>query len=134
MNTRSIVDQRRLWVTEDIEEARRMAFITVNQAIELCNVSLRTWYRWKRTKAPKWAVRLILSQTGDLSHLGWTHWEIRGGVLYCNELSARYHWEPHHLILPLYGIDGRLQDYQKATDNLSQVVPINLPQSTQKRA
>jgi len=77
---------------------------------------------------------LLLSQTGDLSQLGWNRWEIRGGVLHCNDLSARYHWEPHHLILPLYGIDGRAQDYQKPSDKVTQVVPINLPESTQKRA
>lgn len=109
--------------TNDIDEARRLAFLSVTDVLELCDIKIRTWYRWQASGAPKWAVRLVLSQTGKLDHLGWKNWEIRQGTLYCNQLAYRYHWEPHHLILPLYGVtDPAIIHAQDSTDNLSVVV------------
>lgn len=135
MNDASYISLRRLNITDDIEEARLMVHMTVKQLIELCGISRRTWYRWKAEGSPKWAVRLVLSQTGDLTHLGWKSWEIRGGLLYCNELAARYHWEPFHLVLPLYGIDpGKHLRRNRTSDKVSMPTPIHLPESTLKRA
>jgi hypothetical protein len=106
----------------DINEARIDVGLTVPQCLELCAVSQRTWYRWRSGRAPIWAIRLILSQHGSLDRFGWPHWEIRRGVLYCNELHHRYNWEPVHLLLPLYGITDRAVLHGGDTDNVSPLV------------
>ena len=123
--TRSYVHRARLNLTNDIDEARLMVCMTRADALELLDISWRTWYRWKASGAPKWATRLLLSQSGDLTRYGWKNWEIRCGVLYCNDFHHRHHWEPYHLILPLYGIDP----YQKPADRLSPITPLHPPAS-----
>ena len=117
--TVSFVRRASLDVTNCITEARLIAGLTVPECIELCDVSQRTWYRWLQHGAPRWAVRLVLSQQGTLDRFGWPHWEIRRGVLYCNELHHRYYWEPVHLLLPLYGITDRTVLHGGDTDNVS---------------
>jgi len=119
----SFAKTARLDLTDDIDEARRLVFLSVDDVLELCDISERTWYRWKTSGAPTWAIRLLLSQSGKLDHLGWTHWEIRQGCLYCNQLAYRYHWEPQHLVLSLYGVTDRAIIHG-AGDNLSQVVSL----------
>lgn len=110
--------------TNDIDEARRLVFLSVADVQELCDISRGTWFRWKRDGAPKWAIRLVLSQSGRLDHLGWKNWEIRQGCLYFNELHHRYHWEPQHLVLPLFGVrDPAI--IHGAGRNLAQVVSLH---------
>jgi len=126
MTEQSYVNKAKLNHTDDILEARIYAGLSVDDCIELCDVSRRTWYRWRSESAPKWAVRLILSQAGTLDHLGWTDWQIRGGRLYCNQLSYRYWWEPQHLVMPLYGVtDPDTLKPQTDDDSLSNVVVIH---------
>jgi len=90
--------------TDNLTEARFLARLDIQQCIDLCGVSERTWHRWRQQKPPRWATRLILSQCGHLDHLGWKNWEIRAGRLYFNELSWRHWWQPQHLVMPLFGV------------------------------
>jgi hypothetical protein len=100
----SYVDKAGLDEAETITEARIEAWLTVNQCIELCDISERTWYRWLQEGAPRWAIRLVMSQRGCLDYLGWQDWEIRKGILYYKQLNYRYHWEPVNLVLPLFNV------------------------------
>lgn len=131
MADKSYVRRARLNLTDDIEEARLMVGLSLDDAVELCAVSFRTWYRWKSEKAPKWAVRLVLSQTGKLDHLGWKNWEIRKGRLYCNDFNYRYYWEPQHLVLPMYGVKPN-QFEEQDSDRMSPVVPFHIPKIVRK--
>ena len=118
----SFIRRASLDVTSCITQARLIAGLTVSDCIQLCDVSQRTWYRWLANGAPRWALRLILSQQGSLDRFGWKHWEIRRGILYCNELHHRYHWEPAHLLLPLYGITDRVVLHGGHTDRVTPLV------------
>ena len=119
----SYVKRAKLNHTEDLNEARIHAGLSVDDCIELCDISRRTWYRWRSESAPKWAVRLILSQAGTLDRFGWTDWEIRGTRLYLNQFSYRYWWEPQHLVMPLYGVkDPEILKPHTDDDSLSNVV------------
>ena len=121
----SYVPSNRLNITSDIREARYMARMSVADAITLCDISPRTWYRWQAERAPRWAVRLILSQCGHLDHLGWKNWEIRGGRLYFNELSWLHWWEPKHLVMPLFGVRDVSILTPEHTDNLSGLISLH---------
>jgi hypothetical protein len=99
-----------------------IAGLRVSDCIELCDISQRTWYRWMAHGAPRWAIRLILSQCGTLDRFGWKHWEIRRGALYCNELHHRYYWEPVRLLLPLYGVTDPALPHSGPADNVSSLV------------
>lgn len=103
----------------DITEARLRAGLTVCQCIDLCNISERTWYRWLRDRAPIWAIRLVMSQQATLDRFGWKDWEIRNGLLHCNQLHYRYHWTQATLILPLFNARQSDLPWQGTTDNLS---------------
>lgn len=65
------------------------------------DISPSTWRRWRRTSAPKWAMRLLRLRAGYLDELGWKRWQIRAGSLYCDDLSWRYSWTPGELIAGL---------------------------------
>jgi len=110
----------------DICEARLEAGLTVNQCLNLCAVSQRTWYRWIAHGAPRWAIRLISSQLGTLDRFGWKDWEIRSGLLYCNALHHRYHWEPVNLLLPLYGVRDTTAPLTSHTDNVTSIASAKL--------
>lgn len=107
--------------TDSLDDARVAAGLTVADCIDLCDISARTWYRWQRDGSPKWAIRLIMSQCGTLDRFGWKHWEIRNGVLYCNDLHHRYYGEPVNLLLPLYGVKDSALAFAGRTDNLSSI-------------
>jgi hypothetical protein len=115
----SFVRRASLDTTESVIEARLITGLSVPDCIELCDVTQRTWYRWLKTGAPTWAIRLILSQQGTLDRFGWKRWEIRKGVLYCNDLHHRYSWEPINLLLPLYGINNAALPHSGIADNVS---------------
>jgi hypothetical protein len=117
----SLLRRASLDATDCIIEARLITGISVSECIELCDITERTWYRWIANGAPRWAIRLVLSQLGTLDRFGWKDWEIRSGVLYCNQLHHRYHWEPVNLLLPLYGIRDSALGYAHHADNLSSI-------------
>lgn len=106
---------------DDITEARLVARLTVAQCIDLCDCTERTWYRWMQDGAPRWAIRLVMSQRGTLDHLGWKDWEIDGGCLYHRQLSYRYYWTPTRLLLPLYNVTASDIAYRAHADNLSSI-------------
>lgn len=101
-----------------ITEARIEALLTVDQCIELCDITKRTWYRWLQEGAPRWAIRLVMSQRGNLDYLGWQDWEIRNGALQYKQLSYRYYWEPVNLLLPLYNVRESGAPWVSVTDKL----------------
>lgn len=107
----------------DITGAMIEARLTADQCIELCDISERTWYRWKNEGAPQWAIRLVMSQRPALDRFGWKDWEISGGCLYFKQLSYRYYWTPAKLILPLWGITDASAPWQSQADNLSVLEP-----------
>ena len=76
-------------VADTITDARLIAGLSIVDCIELCDISPRTWYRWLQHGAPRWAIRLILSQQGTLDRFGWKHWEIRRGALSQRTASRR---------------------------------------------
>tara|TARA_R110002072_G_scaffold252653_1_gene411476 strand:+ start:835 stop:1197 length:363 start_codon:yes stop_codon:yes gene_type:complete len=106
--------------------------------MELCDVSQRTWYRWMARGAPRWAIRLILSQHGSLDRFGWKHWEMRDGCLYNSQLSHRYHWTPVKLLMPLYGFTDSGAGWSHLADNVSSIEAAsrarNQPRSLQNTA
>ena len=116
---KSYIDRAGLDLADTITEARIEAWLTVAQSIELCDISERTWYRWMRNGAPRWAIRLVMSQGPALDRLGWKDWEIRKGILYYKQLSYRYYWTPVKLVLPLYGIRESHLPWTGTADNLS---------------
>jgi hypothetical protein len=118
---KSYVDQAGLDLIDTITEARIEAWLTVAQCIELCDISERTWYRWMRNGAPRWAIRLVMSQGPALDRFGWKDWEIRKGLLHYKQLSYRYHWTPAQLILPLYNARESHLAWSGTTDNLSAI-------------
>ena len=120
--TGSYVNKTNLDHIDDLNDARVYAGLSVPDCIDLCDISERTWYRWRAEGNPKWAIRLILSQAGNLDHLGWKDWQIRDGRLYFNQLSYRYWWEPNHLVMPLYGVRDPSELKPHTHDNLSNVV------------
>jgi len=69
--------------------------------LQYLDISPATWRRWKRSTAPKWALRLLRLRAGYLDDLGWQRWQIRAGKLYCDQLSWRYNWSPGDLIAQL---------------------------------
>lgn len=106
----------------DLEEARRTAGLSLARTLEELDISERTWHRWMRKgEAPVWAFRLIHFLSGDLTRLGWKNWQIRGGVLYYNELHYRYHWTPTRLVLPLYNVTESDAAWQQTADNLTSI-------------
>lgn len=107
---------------DDIGIARLYARMTIEDCIELCDISLRTWYRWRKIGAPRWAIRLIESQIGRLDPFGWKDWEIRGGCLYYNKLDYRYFWTPNRLVLPLYNVKDPSTAFRELADNLTSFV------------
>lgn len=107
--------------TDSITEARIEALLTVDQCIELCDITKRTWYRWLQEGAPRWAIRLVMSQRGTLDHLGWQDWEIRNGTLNYKQLSYRYYWEPVNLLLPLYNVRESGAPWVSMSDKLSSI-------------
>ena len=115
----SYVLKARLDTEDCIVQARIVAGLTVAQCIELCDITERTWYRWLRLGAPRWAIRLVLSQQGTLDRYGWKDWEIRGGCLYFNQLHHRYFWTPARLVLPLYNVATVHMPWQEWADNLA---------------
>jgi len=134
----SYVTHAGLDATSCLTEARLTAWLTVEQCMELCDVSQRTWYRWMARGAPRWAIRLILSQQGSLDRFGWKHWEIRRGCLYNLQLSHRYHWTPVNLLMPLYGFTDSGAGWSHLADNVSSIEAAsrarNQPQSLQNTA
>jgi hypothetical protein len=116
---KSYVDQAGLDQADTITEARIEARLSVAQCIELCDISQRTWYRWLSNGAPRWAIRLVTSQSPTLDRFGWKDWEIRKGILHYKQLSYRYYWTPARLILPLYNARESHIAWQGTTDNLS---------------
>lgn len=104
---------------DDINLARHEARLTVDQCIDLCDITERTWYRWLRDGAPRWAIRLVESQIATLDRFGWQNWEIRAGNLYFNELDHRYFWNPVKLVLPLYNVTDPAVPFDQWADNLS---------------
>tara|TARA_R110002073_G_C8994124_1_gene538288 strand:+ start:16 stop:468 length:453 start_codon:yes stop_codon:yes gene_type:complete len=120
---RSYVRKAGLDQTDCVIEARLIARLSVQECIELCDISERTWYRWLKNGAPTWALRLILSQEPSLDRFGWKDWEISGGCLYFKQLSYRYYWTPAKLILPLWGITDSSAPWSETTDNLSAIEP-----------
>jgi hypothetical protein len=104
---------------DTIFEAMVRAHLTRVQCIELCDINERTWRRWIKHGAPRWAIRLVMSQRGSLDHLGWKDWEIDNGCLFFNQLSHRYHWTPARLILPLYSLTASHLPWTATADNLS---------------
>jgi hypothetical protein len=118
---KSYVNGAGLDLVDTITEARIEAWLSVDQCIELCDISERTWYRWIRDGAPRWAIRLVMSQRPALDYLGWKDWEIRGGCLYNKQLSYRYHWTPAALMIPLYNIPESDIPWAAAADNLSSI-------------
>lgn len=117
----SYVAKAGLNTTDSITEARLVARLTVEDCIELCDISERTWYRWLKLGAPQWAVRLVLSQQATLDRFGWKDWEIRDGALYWNQLHYRYFWTPERLVLPLYNVRDSDIPWQSYADNLSAI-------------
>jgi hypothetical protein len=73
-------------------------------ASELCDINERTWYRWIKDGAPRWAIRLVMSKRGSLNHLDWKDWENDGGCLYYRQLQYRYYRTPARLRVPLFNI------------------------------
>ncbi|MEM1402244.1 MAG: hypothetical protein AAGG55_02830 [Pseudomonadota bacterium] len=108
-------------VTTSVEEARLIVGMSLPDVLELCDITTSTWYRWRRNESPRWAVRLIMSQQGRLDRFGWDHWEIRNGVLYCNELHYRYSWEPINLLAPFWGIDPAAVAAAQGTANVASI-------------
>lgn len=104
---------------DDITEARIEAWLSIDQVIELCDIDKRTWYRWLQRGAPRWAIRLVMSQRATLDRFGWKDWEIRDGVLYCKQLAYRYHWTPAHLILPLFNARDSTGLYSSQAGNVA---------------
>ena len=127
----SYIAKARLNVTSCVTEARLIARLTITECIELCNISERTWYRWRQSGAPTWAVRLILSQHASLDRFGWHDWEIRNGALHWNQLHHRYFWTPERLVLPLYNIQNSAAPWHAYADNLSS---LEAAREAQKRA
>lgn len=121
--TRSYVAAAGLDLVDTIIEAKLEARLTVAQCIELCDINERTWYRWLRHGAPRWAIRLVMSQCPTLDRFGWKDWEINGGNLHYKQLSYRYHWTPLKLILPLYNVRDSDLPWSGVTDNLSALEP-----------
>ena len=119
MQRKSYVDQAGIDLADTITEARIEAWLTVAQCMELCDISERTWYRWLNKGAPRWAIRLVMSQRPTLDRFGWQDWEIRKGLLHYKQLSYRYYWTPASLILPLYNVRESDIAWQGTADNLS---------------
>ena len=69
--------------------------------LQYLDISPATWRRWKRSTAPKWALRLLRLRAGYLDDLGWQRWQIRAGDLYCEDLHHSYKWSPGDLIADL---------------------------------
>jgi len=115
----SYISTADLNVTSCVTEARFIARMSITECIELCGISARTWYRWRQSGAPIWAVRLMLSQQATLDRFGWKHWEIRNGALHWNQLHHRYFWTPERLVLPLYNVQSSAAPWHSYTDNLS---------------
>lgn len=79
---------------------------------DLCaylEISESTWRRWRRTGAPKWAIRLLRLRAGYLDDLGWKRWQIRQAQLYCNDLNWRYSWNTGDLLAGLITTDLKRQ-------------------------
>lgn len=115
----SYAHNRDLDQTSDLTEARVLAGLSTAACIDLCDITPRTWQRWCNNGAPKWATRLILATRGTLDRYGWKDWEIRGGLLYFNQLAYRYWWDPVRLVLPCYGITDPEILYRNIADNVS---------------
>jgi hypothetical protein len=51
-------------------------------AARFCGVSPHTYRRWRRDRAPRWAVRLLAIRAGVMPWPGWSGWEVSNGLLF----------------------------------------------------
>jgi len=74
------------------------ARLTLPETLSLLDISRTTWRRWNDSGPPSWAIQLLRHRAGYLDALGWRQWQIRGGLLYCNDLHYSENWAPGELI------------------------------------
>lgn len=74
---------------------------TLPSVLKLLEISPHTWRRWLRSEVPSWALRMLQHRAGYLDALGWKHWQIRQGRLYCNDLHHSYSWSAGELLADL---------------------------------
>src|SRR5690606_19114837 len=87
-----------------IDQARQEAGFFISETINKLGICRSTWYEWQKQKAaPEWAWKLLKMYSGDLSYLGWKHWEIKEKVLYNRQLSQKYYnWLPADLMVSVF--------------------------------
>ena len=97
-----MTSRRRTSDPEALHDARIQARLNIDDAAELCGVTLATYRRWEsgQTPAPIMAARLFRSLGGHLGelHPDWDGWWLRpDGCLYDPALNHRHHHTPNGL-------------------------------------
>ena len=112
---------------EEIEQACHDAGFFISDACRELGISRRTWYRWKHDgHGPQWAYRLINLLSGDLSHFGWKHWQIRQGTLYNDQLNSRYYqFKPADLLVSVFCSCPGHKQLQRSRGTGSKVTQLN---------
>lgn len=81
-----------------INEARLNAGFFVGECLELFQITERTWYRWIKSGAPNWAHELLELKSGKLDAFGWKNWQIRNGILFCDQFRKPMSWDKQELL------------------------------------
>ena len=105
---------------EELNEARRDAGLSVGDACAWLGRSERTWRRWERHGAPRWAIEALRLRAGFLDALGWPGWRLVQGELYAPEL--RHGFRPGDIYRAWW--DRQRLELQEKTRSAGRVVEL----------
>lgn len=84
---------RRSRKSADFTELRQEAGLSFSKAAKYFGVTERTVYRWSKSGAPPWAIRLLRYRAGYLDELGLKGWRVVRGEIYHPDLKHGFRAE-----------------------------------------